>query len=139
MKKRVLSKTSMYLIIFAVLVIVVVLFLILGKNDRNTGLLILKDKMLLPEDKCKLLDQYVIIYQTGCSHCAKVLPRIQEVEKDLNITFKHYNLALKQDFNELNAREIMPEGVPCVIIDCHAYLGDPYSTEDYKNFVLNSS
>lgn len=94
--------------------------------------------MTIPQDKCSKLDQYAIIYQTGCPHCAKVLPRIQEVEQSLGVTFKHYNLAIQADFNYIQSLGMLPEGVPAVIINCKAYLGSDYSVDDFKSFILGN-
>ncbi len=128
----------MYSIIFAVVVIAIVLFLLLNQTPNQSNLLIIKDQMIIPNEKCSQLDQYSIIYKTGCQHCAKVLPRIQEVEQSLNLSFKHYNLAIPSDFSQIEAMGIMPEGVPAVIINCKAYLGSGYTTEDFKGFILQT-
>jgi len=125
-------------IILVVLIAAIVLFLVLGQDKNKTDLIIIKDQMVIPQDKCSQLDQYSIIYQTGCPHCAKVLPRILEVEQSLGITFKHYNLAIQSDFNKIQTMGIMPEGVPAVIINCKAYLGDGYSTEEFRSFILGN-
>ncbi len=121
-----------------IVILIGLIVLVLAKNPKTSNLYTIKDKATIPQDKCALLEKYAIVYQTGCPHCEKVLPRIQQVEEDLNITFKHYNLAIKVDFDKFNEIGLMPEGVPAVIINCTAYLGDGYSVEYFENAILNS-
>lgn len=127
------KKTIIWIIVIVVLI--ALLLLMLSLNSNNTSIYTIKDKSVIPQDKCSQLEKYVIIYQTGCPHCERVIPRIQQVEQDMNVTFVHYNLAIKTDFDKLDSLKLLPEGVPAVIINCKAYLGDGYSVEDFEGFV----
>ncbi|MEM4702985.1 MAG: hypothetical protein QXP53_00655 [Candidatus Pacearchaeota archaeon] len=128
------------LIVVIILTGLIVSVLVLnGCSSNNTDTLILKDKMIIPQDKCKFLDKYIFIHETGCPHCANVIPRIRQVEHEFNITFKEYNLAVKEDLDAINRLKILPQGVPCVIIDCKVYLGDRYSVDDFKQAILKNN
>ena len=130
------KKTVIWIVVIVILVGLLLLALL--SSPKTSDVYTIKDQDTIPQDRCVLIDKYAIIYQTGCPHCEKVLPRIQQVEQDLNLTFKHYNLAIKADFDKFTEIKMMPSGVPAVIINCKAYLGGGYSTEDFKNFVLAS-
>lgn len=127
------KKTVLWIIVVVILIAMLILTLLI--NPKQNTIYLLKDKSVLSQDKCAQLEKYVIVYQTGCPFCAKVIPRIQQVEQDLNVTFKHYNLAIKPDFDKFKEMRIMPEGVPAVIINCKTYLGAGYSIEEYKGFI----
>jgi thiol-disulfide isomerase/thioredoxin len=137
-KSKMEKKKKTIIWIIVIVILIALLILMLSLNSNNTSIYTIKDKSVISQDKCSQLEEYVIIYQTGCPHCERVIPRVQQVEQDLNVTFVHYNLAIKADFDKLNGIGLLPEGVPAVIIDCKAYLGDGYSVEDFENFVLAS-
>ncbi|MCS7134552.1 MAG: thioredoxin family protein [Candidatus Pacearchaeota archaeon] len=120
--------------LFLLFFVVAILFLSGCKNE----ILILKDKKTIPEPKCIQLEKYIFIYETGCPHCDKFFPVIRQVEKELNVSFKKYNLAIEEDFKELQKMKIIPEGIPCVIISCRVYIGAGYTAQDLKKAILES-
>lgn len=127
--------------IFLVLALLIFLILILNGcshfgNSHSDNILVLKDKMQIPQEKCKLLDKYVLIYERGCPHCENVMPRIEQIEQEFNVSFKKYDLAVKEDFEAIRKLKIIPQGVPCVIINCKVYLGDGYSVKDFEEAIL---
>ncbi|UCD20594.1 MAG: hypothetical protein JSW08_02335 [archaeon] len=126
-----------FVLILAVICLAVVLN---GCGNGNNELLIIRDQMDIPADKCSLMDDYLIIYETGCLHCEKVLPRLAQVEDELGMEFVEYNLAIEADYNKVTQDwEVLPQGVPAVIIGCKAYLGSGYSVEDFKQAVQATS
>jgi len=107
-----------------------------GNNNGNSELLILKNGETISENRCMGLDNYFVIYETGCPHCGKVLPRLDQVEEDLGIEVIRYNLVVQEDFEKITQIwKILPEGVPAVVINCKIYLGSGYSIDDYKDAI----
>lgn len=123
--------------LFSLILLIFTIFFINGCGENN-NLFIIKDKSIIPQEKCNFLGDYVIIYETGCPFCEQVMPRIEKVEQDFNITFTRVNIALKQDYETLQLIKVLPEKVPCVIIKCKAYIGAGYSVEDFKQAILSS-
>ncbi|MEM2089701.1 MAG: hypothetical protein QXL88_01235 [Candidatus Pacearchaeota archaeon] len=116
------------------LLIILIFSLILNGCTRG-NILVLKDKMQIPQEKCKLLDKYVFIYETGCPHCARILPEIEKLEREKGLTFKRYNVAFEKDLRELQALGILPQGVPCVIVNCKVFIGSGYKAEDFEKAI----
>jgi thiol-disulfide isomerase/thioredoxin len=120
-----------------ILIFAIAFILVSGAScDSNqSNITILQDGMNLTQDQCKYFSQPTFIWQTGCPHCEKLKPVIAQVEQDLNITFKQYNLAVKDDYDKLQSFNMIVQGVPTVIINCHVYVGDQYSLEDFENAI----
>ena len=121
--------------IFLIIALFGVIIFLNGCGSNTQELTILKDKTVLNQSICSSLEDYVFIYQTGCQHCEKVVPRLEQVEQELNITFKEYNLAVKEDRTHFDNLDILVRGVPAVIIHCKVMIGDQYSADDFKNAV----
>jgi len=81
------------------------------------------ETMDLPASTCEEHDLYgkvIVIHQTGCGACERVVPALEEIEDELNLTFEYVNLQV--DPSRIFELNIQPFYVPTVIIDCTAYV-----------------
>ncbi len=97
------------------------------------------ETMDLPKSVCDINDLHgkvVVIHQTGCGACEKVVPVLNEIEQELNLTFEYINL--KEDPSRMYELRIQPFYVPTVIVDCTAYVSKEsvWSKEKYKTIIM---
>lgn len=103
--------------------------------NKNTSEITLKDGVIIPPNVCSELSKVTVIHQPGCSACAIALPRLQELEKDMNISFKYYDLAISNNREAILALGLIPQAVPTVIINCKVYVGVK-SKEEYRSLIM---
>ena len=110
-------------ILLVITLMIIALFSGCTSNDNDTIFVKIGDA--IPQDTCsfKGLDGMVIVlHQTGCPACSRVLPLLEELESELDMEFEYYNLAVDDDFNELKEKyDLLPTHTPTVIIGCVAY------------------
>ena len=70
-----------------------------------------------------------------CGACEKVVPLLNDIEEELNLTFEYINL--KEDPSRMYELRIQPFYVPTVIVDCTAYVSKEsvWSKEKYKAII----
>lgn len=119
------------LIITVLIVALIVWFANLPKNNN----VLLQDGVVLPEEKCSQINKVTVIYGNGCPHCATALPRLRDLEQELNMTFTYYDLGINNDKDTVLTLGLIPEGVPTAIINCKAYVG-VRSEEEYSQAIL---
>jgi glutaredoxin len=128
------KKKSLGLLALILAILIIVLLFVFVKFPKNGGVL-LKDGAVLNETICKQIDNITVIHRAGCVHCAAVLPRLRELEQELNMSFTYYDIAISQDNGKVVSLNLIPEGVPTVIINCKVYVGER-SKDDYKSAIL---
>lgn len=122
------TKLLIGLFIFLILVIGIY-FLALRQVDYD--FVIVNDNEMIPEEACaKLNDQILVVLKTGCAGCSKVEPILKEIEEEENLEFKYFNVAIKEQSNELMSMGFVPQYVPSIVVDCKVYSG-PLSKERY--------
>ena len=113
------------------IIVLVVWFAKLPKNSST----LLQDGFVLPEAKCHNINKVAVIYGAGCPHCAVALPRLRQLEQELNMSFTYYDLAIGKDKETILSLGLIPEGVPTAIINCKVYVG-VRDKEEYKQAIL---
>ncbi|UZE93924.1 MAG: hypothetical protein IB618_04170 [Candidatus Pacearchaeota archaeon] len=121
-------------LIIAVLIIVI-LILIPKFSNQNTEDILLKDGMIIPSEKCSQLEKVITIHGAGCGACAIAIPRLQELEQELEMEFGYYDLAIDADKERILSLGLIPEAIPTIIINCKVYVG-VRSKEQYKEAIL---
>ena len=96
--------------------------------------IVLKDKAIIPTEICAQLNKVTVIHQAGCSACAIALPRLREIEEELNLSFDYYDLAIEEKRNEILSLNLIPQAVSTVIINCEVYVG-VRSKDEYRNLI----
>lgn len=102
------------------------------------GTFMIGETMDLPNYMCEdhdLRGKVVVIHQTGCWACEKVVPILEEIEQENNMTFEYVNLNV--DPTRIYELNIQPFYVPTVIIDCTAYVSrnSVWDKEKYETII----
>lgn len=118
-------------LIIAILIIALLLFL----PKQNTEKVLLKDGMTLSQEKCSKLKEVTVIHAAGCGACAIAIPRLQELEQELEREWDYYDLAIDSDKEKVLKLGLIPEAVPTIIINCKVYVGVK-DKKEYKEAVL---
>lgn len=123
--------------------IFVLVFLLLGLASAESSV------GVCSTGKCQNSENYCVyfFYGQGCSHCAKVIPLIEELEKEnrnftfykLEIYFNSTNQELFKDF--IKRYGVEREGVPAIFVGDKALIGDSMILEnlnDTLNYFLEN-
>ncbi|MGB9708273.1 MAG: hypothetical protein ACPLXC_03065 [Candidatus Pacearchaeota archaeon] len=134
-----LNKKKMILAIITLVLAVAIIALVawfanVPKNQNEE--IILKDGIILAPETCDLLPKVTVIHQAGCSACAIAVPRLQELEQELNQKFQYYDLAIDTERQKILNFGLIPQAVPTVIINCKTYVG-VRSKEEYLNLITS--
>lgn len=116
-------KKFYWLIIVLVIILIGLVSLAYVLKDVTPEVMFLEDGDMIPDNICKNLDNLIFVEKTGCPACVAVKPRIENLESELKLDIKHYNLAVEDDRNELISKFILPRYVPTLIKDCKVYVG----------------
>ena len=132
-----LKKTQKLFLGLIILVPIALIIVIIwwAAHPKNYEKIILSDGTIIPAQICSKLQRVTVIHQSGCIACAVALPRLQEIEKELNMSFGYYDLAINNEKEAILALNLIPQAVPTVIIDCKVYVG-VRSKEEYKSLIL---
>ena len=117
--------------VFALASVLVLLLAIAGCASPG-----LKDGEVLDNATCAKLDKVIVIHEAGCSACAAALPRLHELEQELNTSFRYYDIAVDKDKKELLSMNLVPTAVPILIVNCKVYLGAK-SKEEFKRIIIS--
>ena len=85
--------------------------------------IVVRDGDVLPAKICNGLDNVIVIHKTGCPACAIAVPKLEELEEELDKEFVYYNTAIEKERNDLLALNFVPSHVPTIIVDCKVYSG----------------
>ncbi len=127
-----MKKIWLFLMFIIVLAIIVFFAIVLQKSPE----VILVDGSTVPEPTCSKINNVVIIGRTGCPHCAIGESRLEELEQELGMEFKYYNLAIVEDAQEVKDFGLIVQFVPSVIINCKVHIG-VRTKEQYKLYIQN--
>lgn len=117
--------------VIAVIAIVVFFVFILNKSSD----VLLTDGATVPAEICATINKVTIISREGCPACGIALPRLEELEQELNMQFKYYDTSIIEDAQEIKDKGLIPQYVPTVIINCKVYIG-ALEKEEYRNLIL---
>ncbi len=124
-------------IFYIIIALIIFILFYLNYPKEETGLIILSDGEILPNNICNLINnQIIVIDRTGCSACAVAVPRLKELENELNINIKYYDMAIEEERNELLSMNFTTNYVPALVVNCKAYIG-VRSKEEFKDIIQN--
>jgi thiol-disulfide isomerase/thioredoxin len=127
-----MKKIFLFLMFIAVLAIIALFVIILQKSPE----VILVDGETIPALTCRNIPDVVILYRRGCPACGVTIPRLQELEQELDMEFKYYDFAIAEDTQEVKELGLIVQFVPTVIIKCKVYIG-VRTKEQYKEYIIN--
>lgn len=120
----------------AIIILIVILLSI-----KTTTQVVLDDGMILDQETCSRVagvanTSIVVIHQLGCTHCARVVPILRELEQEKNENFAYYDLAIDSERKAvLEEMNILPKGVPVVIANCNVIVGER-TKEQYEQLLF---
>lgn len=127
-----MNKRLMLIIVALIAIIVIISLFVIKPHSED---ILLEDGMTLDKEKCSQLRKVTVIHAAGCGACAIAIPRLQEIEQELNMSFDYYDLAIDGDKEKILNVGLIPEAVPTIIINCKVYVG-VRSKEEYKDAIL---
>ncbi len=113
-------------------------------NDHNGAdleTLVLDKEGGIDLDACLergLADKIIVLESEYCSACKIVVPRLQEIERELGKEIIYLDLSKENDQNRAKEFKIWPKWTPTVLISCDVFIG-AYSKEKYKEAIENLS
>lgn len=128
--------------VVAFMIIIISLFFISGcavhpnnpSDGNQSGSILLKDGTIIDNIACAKLDKVIVIHEAGCPACATALPRLRELEQELNTNFTYYDLAIDKDKEEVLSMNLIPVSIPVIIVNCKVYVGAK-SKEEFKSII----
>lgn len=93
----------------------------------------------IPLEQCSkrgISDKVIILETKYCSACKVAVPRLREIEKELNAEFLYFDLSKKEDLKKFEEFKIQVQWTPTVIIGCDVLIG-AYSKDKYKIVIEN--
>ena len=126
-----MKKIFMFLMFIFVIAIIALFAFVLNKSSE----VLLIDGAIIPSNLCAQIPEVIVIHREGCSACAIALPRLEELEQELEMEFKYYDSSIIEDAQEIRDKGLIPQYVPTVIINCKVFIG-ALSKEQYKSLIL---
>ena len=121
--------------------IAIITIIILLLTIKSPTAVVLEDGVIIDSDVCSKIASVantstVVIHQLGCTHCAKVLPILRELEQQHGSTFAYYDLAIDTERKAvLDEMNILPKGVPVVVNNCEVIVGER-TKEEYEQLIF---
>lgn len=106
-------------------------------NGSGLGFILLDNEVSIPQNLClerNLTDKIIILESKYCGACRIAVPRLKEIEQELNAKFVFLDLSKQEDVERMKEFKIMPKYTPTVLIGCDIYIG-AYSKENYKELI----
>ena len=79
------------------------------------------------------------LYKAGCVPCGKMLPIMESIERENNLSVTYYNILVPEEKNDLLELDLLeylePERAPVLIVECRAYFGVK-SESEYQRLIL---
>ncbi len=126
-----MKKIWLFFMFIAVIAIISFFVIVIQKSPE----VILTDGSTVPAATCAKLPKVVAIHREGCPACSVAIPRLEELEQELGMEFKYYDLAVTQDAQEVKDLNLIVQFVPSVIINCKVYIG-VRTKEQYTEYIL---
>lgn len=104
----------------------------------SSNLIILEDGKSLPANICSRLDnQIIVVHETGCPWCAKSIPILQGIEKEMNTSFMYLDVADKGNLSYMLSKGFTTQKIPALIYKCNIYMGAK-TKEEYEGILNNA-
>ncbi|MFH1505961.1 MAG: thioredoxin family protein [archaeon] len=97
-------------------------------NDTNYifGDYTIKEEKTLPILECtarKLKDKVLVIHAEHCGACKIAVPILEELEQEMNLEFRYYDMDVDEDKLALKEFKLVPYFTPTVVIGCEVLIG----------------
>lgn len=107
--------------------------------NNSTGLefIFLSDEGTIPQELCSernLNDKIIVLEKKYCGACKIAVPRLREIEQELQSEFIYLDLSEEEDIEKLKDFKVIPKYTPTVLIGCNIYIG-AYSKEEFKEAI----
>ena len=121
------------------LIVTIFIITIFASGCTNNSNITINDETPIPYKECSnrgLSNRIIMLESTSCSHCELAKPKLQQLEKELNVNITYYDLSNNEDRKKVEALRITPKYTPTVLIGCNVLIGDK-SKEVYKEAIEN--
>lgn len=81
-----------------------------------------------------LTDKIIVLESKYCGACRVAIPRLKEIEEDLQAEFIFLDLSQECDMERMKQFRIVPQYTPTVLIGCDVYIG-AYPKDSYKQWI----
>jgi len=113
----------------------------LSNNITNSDLdyIFLDGEGEIPLELCSertIDDKIILLVSKYCGACKIVIPRLEEVEKELQIEIIYLDSSKNEDLEKIKELKIIPRYTPTLLIGCDVYIG-AYPKEKYKELIKN--
>jgi len=128
------KKQNTLLALIVLIIIIAVVATVMGLQTNSD--IVLNDGTVIPDNVCEergIKDTVVVFHSNGCPACAIAVPRLEQLEKELDYEFEFINIAVRQD--KVVELGLVPTKIPTVVIKCKAYVGAK-STEEYRSLIM---
>ena len=113
----------------------------ISNNATELELILLDKEGTIPLELClerNLDDKIISLESKYCGACRIAIPRLQEIEEELQADFIYLDLSKECDLEKLHEFKIMPRYTPTVLIGCDVYIG-AYPKEKYNQLIEDFS
>jgi hypothetical protein len=97
------------------------------------------DGMKISSKACLETGKISFLYKAGCIPCGKMLPIMESIEEENNLSVTYYNILVPDEKNELLELDLLeylePERAPVLIVNCRAYFGVK-SESEYQRLII---
>jgi thiol-disulfide isomerase/thioredoxin len=129
------NKKILFGVVGLVIVVAVIILLLILSKQQGTNIM-LKDGTVLDNATCARLEKVIVIHEAGCPACAVALPRLRELEQELNLSFSYYDIAINKDREKIVSLGVIPVAVPTLVANCKVYVGAK-SKEEFKSIITS--
>ena len=95
-------------------------------NNDNLEFIFLGKEGTIEQGSCsarKLDDKVIIMESRYCGACRIAVPRLKEIEEELNTEFIFLDLSQQCDSDRMMEFRIMPQYTPTILIGCDVHIG----------------
>jgi thiol-disulfide isomerase/thioredoxin len=110
-----------------------------SSNDNSTGLELIEisEEIVISQELCSergLQDKVIVMESMYCGACKVAVPRLQEIEQELEASFIYLDLSKPEDLERMKSFGVVPRYTPTTLVGCRVMIG-AYSKEQFKQVI----
>ncbi|KPJ55245.1 hypothetical protein AMJ49_07180 [Parcubacteria bacterium DG_74_2] len=134
-----MTKNIIIIFSFGVIIIAIVVGYLVYVSQSSADLesLLLDKEGMIGSKECSernLSDKIILLESEYCSACKIVIPRLQELEKELGVEIIYLDLSKEENQSRAKEFKIWPKWTPTVLIGCNVLIG-AHPKEKYKEVI----
>ena len=125
-----MNKKYVPLIWLGVIVVIAAIIIILISTSSNGGL---KDGQIV--ENSYFSDKVIAIHSISCPYCKIAIPRLEEIERENNLTFYYYDISQPIQLKQVTNLNLSIKQIPTIIIYGKVFIG-ARTKEQYEQAIL---